>query len=217
MSRASIEGDRKQTVNAPTPFAVMARAHSAFRTGLHALRRRLADDDPRMFADEWREFKHAINVHMVMEDHGLFPLLREIASKQMHAANLEAEHAEDLVLQARIDRAIVANDSFAMSGAFEDWQCDFLAHLEHEEAVVVPLIGRLGADGQERARIFNSKILQPALDHGGFERFLAYVLKQLHEPESAAAFTQGLQLGTTAEQWQRYLPVVQEHTRPPGG
>lgn len=204
-------------MNEPTPFAVLAKAHAAFRTGLHTLRHCLEADNSQRFAAEWQAYKHAINVHMVMEDRGLFPLLRGIASRQMHAANLEAEHADDLLLQARIDRAIGANDSSAMSVAFEDWQSDFLAHLEHEEAVVVPLIGTLGGDERERARIFNTKILQPAIDHGGFERFLACILKQLHEQDAADGFVRGLQLGTTPDQWQRYLPIIQEHTQHPTG
>jgi hypothetical protein len=210
----------------PMPFAIMRNTHEALRAGIRLQQGHLDAGNRMAFAAEWRDFQRALAMHMAMEDEAMFALLDEVGAGAITAAELPAEHAEDMRLAKVVDAALAAapaaGDFTALRTAWGAWKDDHLHHLEHEEAVMMPLTMKTAPTPHERARVVNEKLLTPFEQRADFAWFVGWVVGLLSrhgstgQPANVATrvFAWGLQHASTREQWQRLRPVVQQATTP---
>jgi hypothetical protein len=210
----------------PMPFAIMRNTHEALRASIRLQQGYLDAGDRPAFVLEWRDFQRALAVHMAMEDESMFALLDEVGGGAITAAALPAEHAEDKRLAAAVDATLggapAAADLAAVRAAWQAWRDDHLHHLEHEEAVMMPLTMKTAPTPHERARIVNERLVTPFERHADFAWFVGWVVGLLSRHGSAAqpsnvatrVFAWGLQHACTREQWQRLRPVVRQAATP---
>jgi len=213
----------------PMPFAIMRNAHEALRTSIRLQQGQLDGGDRAAFAAEWRDFQRALAVHMAMEDEAMFALLDEVGAGAITAATLPAEHAEDRRLAAAVDAALgealadtPAGDAPALRAAWVAWRDDHLHHLEHEEAVMMPLTMKTAPTPHERARVVHEKLVTPFERRADFAWFVGWVVGQLSRHGSTAqpanvatrVFAWGLQHACSREQWQRLRPRVRQACEP---
>jgi hypothetical protein len=209
----------------PMPFAIMRNTHEALRASIHLQLGHLDAGDIAAFAAEWRDFQRALAMHMAMEDEAMFALLDAVGAGAISAASLPAEHAEDKRLAAEVDAALArapAGDFAALRTAWMAWRDDHLHHLEHEEAVMMPLTMKTAATPHGRARVVHETLLTPFERRADFGWFVGWVVGLLSRYGSTAqppnvatrVFAWGLQHASSREQWQRLRPVVQQATTP---
>jgi hypothetical protein len=208
----------------PMPFAIMRNVHEALRASIRVQGAALDAGDRTAFADEWRRLQRGLAVHMAMEDRGMFELLDEVGAGACAAAGLPAEHVDDKRLAAAVDAAL-ADDSglAALRSAWSAWRDEHLHHLEHEEAVMMPLTMKTAPTPEGRARIVNERLLTPSAELANFDWFVSWVVELLSrhgstsQPPNVATrvFAWGLQNASTPEQWRRFRPIV-ERNCPPG-
>ena len=152
-----------------------------------------------------------------MEDGAVFVLLDEIGDGAITAAGLGQEHVDDLVNAALVAKATTVED---MARAFTNWQLFQLEHLAHEEKVMGPLTMKTAATPEQRGQVVHDVLIRPALEHGDFEWFLAFVIKRLTAYGTAQqsanvavrVFAWGLQYASTPDEWQRWKEIIREHT-----
>jgi len=210
----------------PMPFAIMRNTHEALRASIRLQQGHLDAGERAAFVAEWRDFQRALAMHMAMEDEAMFALLDQVGGGAVTAAALPAEHAEDTRLAAAVDAALAgapaAGNFAALRAAWAAWKHDHLHHLEHEEAVMMPLTMKTAPTPHERARVVNDRLVTPFERRADFAWFVGWVVALLSRHGSAAqppnvatrVFAWGLQHASSREQWQRLRPVVQQATTP---
>jgi hypothetical protein len=204
----------------PMPFAIMRNSHEALRASIVLQQQHLASGDGGAFRAEWRSFQRALRVHMAMEDRSMFALLDEVGDGAITAAKLPEEHATDRQLAAAVDAAL--DDPAALPAAWETWRADHLHHLEHEEAVMMPLTVKTAPTPAGRAQIVHDRLLTPSESLEDFDAYIGWVVRMLSDHGSAAnppkvavrVFAWGLQHACTAAQWNRLRPIVQSNCDP---
>jgi hypothetical protein len=206
----------------PMPFAIMRNAHEALRASIQLQRAALETGARTAFAEEWRRLQRALAVHMAMEDRSMFALLDAVSAGACTGAGLPAEHADDVRLAAAVDAALADTDVAALQHAWAAWRDEHLHHLEHEEAVMMPLTMKTAPTPEGRARIVHERLLTPSAELADFDWFVGWVVEMLSrhgstaQPAAAATrvFAWGLQHACTPEQWRRFRPIV-ERSCPP--
>jgi hypothetical protein len=201
----------------PMPFAIMRNAHEALRASIRLQAAALEVGDRTAFADEWRRLQRGLGVHMAMEDHSMFALLDSVGADACSAAGLPAEHADDTRLAAAVDAALADTDLAALRQAWSAWRDEHLHHLEHEEAVMMPLTMKTAPTPEGRARIVHERLLTPSAELANFDWFVSWVVQMLSrhgstvQPPAVATrvFAWGLQHASTPEQWRRFRPLVE--------
>jgi iron-sulfur cluster repair protein YtfE (RIC family) len=170
------------------------------------------------FTEQWRDFQRALSVHMQLEDKGLFPLLDSVGNSAVTEAGLRDEHINDLKLREAVDKAIKKDDDEALKRAFDAWSEDHLAHLTHEEEVMMPIIPHTGKNCIEHGQIVNQRLLSMAQSIDEFDWALAWILDNLGRANSTnppaemmvRVFVWGLHYSADENQWQRWLPIVKK-------
>ena len=201
----------------PMPFAIMRNAHEALRASIALQARALEAADRDAFAAEWQQLQRAVAVHMAMEDRAMFALLDEASGGAIGAAGLPAEHVEDARLAAAVDAARATGDLATLRRAWSAWQHDHLQHLEHEEAVMMPLTMKTAPTPEGRARVVHERLLRPSAELPDFDWFVGWVVTMLSHHGSSAqppavatrVFAWGLQHASSPEQWRRWRPIVE--------
>jgi hypothetical protein len=175
--------------------------------------------DVRAFTREWRDFQRALTVHMAMEENSMFGLLDEVSSGAIGAAKLPAEHVEDTRLATAVDVGLTTNDIAQLRAAWGIWKSAHLHHLAHEEEVMMPLVMKIGATPEARARVVHERLLSPSESLPNFDWYIGWVVRSLcdrgscGQPASVAVrvFAWGLQHACSPSQWARLQPVVRAH------
>jgi Hemerythrin HHE cation binding domain len=142
----------------PMPFAVMRNSHEALRSSIRLQEQRLDEGDLAGFSTLRREFQRALAVHMAMEDKFMFDLLDDVGSGAISTARLPDEHVQDMMLAAAVDDALTGDDFSALRTAWSAWKEDHLHHLEHEEAVMMPLTVIMATTPEARTRLPRSPV-----------------------------------------------------------
>jgi hypothetical protein len=206
----------------PMPFAIMRNAHEALRASIKLQEQKLDAGDAAAFREEWRTFQRALAVHMAMEDDSMFGLLDGVGAGAITAADLPAEHVEDMRLAVTVDAALAAADQGALRAAWSTWKEDHLHHLTHEEEVMMPLTMKTAAAPDARARIVHDRLLGPSERLPDFDWYIGWVVQMLSrfgssgQPANVATrvFAWGLQHACSPGQWSRLRPIVERNCTP---
>jgi hypothetical protein len=206
----------------PMPFAVMRNSHEALRSSIRLQEQRLDEGDLAGFSTLRREFQRALAVHMAMEDKFMFDLLDDVGSGAISTARLPDEHVQDMMLAAAVDDALAGDDFSALRTAWSAWKEDHLHHLEHEEAVMMPLTVKTATTPEARAHVFHDRLLMPSEQLPNFDWYIGWVVNMLSrhgstsQPANVATrvFAWGLQHACSASQWHRLRPIVEGNCTP---
>lgn len=206
----------------PMPFAIMRNTHEALRASTRLQGAALERGDRAAFGEEWARFERGLAVHMAMEDRSMFALLDSVSEGAATAAGLPAEHAEDTRLAAAVNAALQGGELAALRHAWSGWQAEHLHHLEHEEAVMMPLTMKTAPTPEGRARVVHERLLTPSAELADFDWFVGWVIHMLSrhgstgQPPAVATrvFAWGLQHACTPQQWRRWRPIVERNCPP---
>lgn len=201
----------------PMPFAIMRSAHEALRASIRLQEQKLGAGDVAGFRDEWQTFQRAVAVHMAMEDDSMFELLDGVGGGAITSANLPEEHVKDAILAAAVDAALGTSEENTVRAAWSTWRDDHLHHLEHEEAIMMPLTMKTAATPEARARVVHDRLLEPSENLENFAWYIGWVVSMLSQYGSASqppnvatrVFAWGLQHACSPSQWNRLRPIVQ--------
>jgi hypothetical protein len=171
------------------------------------------------FVNEWSDYKRALAVHMTIEDNGLFNLLDHVGDEVVSREGLRGEHAQDVELQNKIDSAIADEDLTRLQQSFDHWSTDHLAHLEHEEKVMMPLIPRTGKGPISLGQAVHEHLISPMGSNSEFDWAVGWIVDKLNRfgstdqsPNVAVrVFVWGLHYAANKSQWQRWLPIIKEN------
>jgi hypothetical protein len=206
----------------PMPFAIMRNAHEALRASIRLQEQKLEAGDVPGLRDEWQTFQRAVAVHMAMEDESMFELLDGVSGGAITSANLPEEHVKDASLAAAVNAALGGNETSAVRAAWSTWRDDHLHHLEHEEAIMMPLTMKTAATPEARARVVHDRLLGPSEKLENFDWYIGWVVSMLSHYGSASqptnvatrVFAWGLQNACSPSQWDRLRPIVQANCTP---
>jgi len=180
------------------------------------------EDSMENFVNEWKAYKRALAVHMAMEDGGLFNLLDRVGEQAVTREGLRGEHVEDLKLQQGVDEAVAASDHTGVKEHFDAWAVDHLAHLDHEEKVMMPLIPRAARDPVAQGQVVHDDIVSTVADNPDFDWALGWIVDKLNrfgsheQPPDVATrvFAWGLHYAADDAQWRRWLPIIEASVSP---
>jgi hypothetical protein len=187
------------------------------RNDLKALEAAAASGDLATFQAAWESFHRFLKVHMAMEDNAMFALLDSRFDGAATKAGLYEEHTRDTELSAAVESALADRNVAALRAAFEVLASFHRAHLEHEETVMMPLVGKLPT-GPQRAQIIASECMSHGIATGDFDFFVQHGIHSLSTVGSTAntaatatrVFAHALQSLCTVEQWKHYFPIVRD-------
>lgn len=168
------------------------------------------------FLNEWRDLQRALKMHMHMENNGFFQLLDSIGNFAVKEAGLGDEHTHDLELQHKVNKAIDEQNTSVLKSAFQAWSEDHLAHLVHEEEVMMPIIPKAGNTCVDHGQVVHDRLLAVVNSMDEFDWTLGWILDKLRNAKSSEAppevmvrvFVWGLHYSADTKQWQRWLPIV---------
>lgn len=201
----------------PMSFAILRNTHEVFRSSISLMSGMLEKGALDEFRQEWRNYQRCRKTHLAMEDNAVFPLLDEVGGGAISEAGLAQEHSADLANAERVDNASTPEDT---KQAFETWKKFQLDHLAHEEQVMSPLTMKTAATPEGRGRVVHETLVLPALEHGDFEWYLAFVIERLttygtaNQPPGVAVrvFAWGLQYASTPGEWTRWKKIIRDNT-----
>jgi hypothetical protein len=201
----------------PMSFAILRNTHEVLRKSITLMGVYLDTGTLGEFRQEWGNYRRCRRTHVSMEEGALFSLLDEISRGVISEAGLMEEHAKDEANARIVEQAETADQ---VARAFSVWRTYQLDHLEHEERVVGPLVMRTAPTPQGRSRIVQKRLLLPAIAHGDFDWYLAFVIRRLtaygtaQQPPNIGVrvFAWGLQHASTPAQWVQWKKIVQDNT-----
>ena len=201
----------------PMSFAILRNTHEVFRKSIALMGESLGKGALDEFRQEFQNYQRCRKTHLSMEDGAVFSLLDEVGDGAITRAGLGQEHVQDLANAQRVDQAATADE---VAQAFETWKDDQLDHLAHEEEVMGPLTMKTAPTPEGRGQVVHDHLLSPALEHGDFDWYLAFVIRRLtafgtaNQPPNIAVrvFAWGLQYASDAGQWKRWKKIVRDNT-----
>ena len=201
----------------PMSFAILRNTHEVFRKSIALMSELLKKGELDEFRQEWRDYQRCRQTHTSMEDGAVFTLLDEVGDGAITEAGLGHEHVEDLANAELIFKAETVDQ---LAEGFEVWKLFQLDHLAHEEKVMGPLTMKTAPTPQERGKVVHDRLVIPALEHGDFDWYLAFVINRLtaygtaQQPGNVAVrvFSWGLQYASTPAEWDHFKPIIRENT-----
>ncbi len=139
---------RRDSGSANTGF--MRAMHGAFRRDLA----RLEDGE----TERWDNFRIQLDLHHRAEDDDLWPMLRGTVDDDL-LDSMVAEHAAMPAAVTAVDDAITRHQPTAT--ALTELRRLVVAHLEHEEAAVLPLVEQRWTHGQWREWLLRERSKRP--------------------------------------------------------
>lgn len=165
------------------PFAIMRLTHDALRVGMTELERaldQLETEGPAPLRGALEPLRATLDLHRRQEDERFFPVLDRIAEGVITAEALQAEHDDDVEDMSAIDE-VLADWSPAraeeLAALVRAWIADMQAHLEHEETIMMPLVGKTADTPQGRVAVVRD-IVEVDLD-AFLSVQIPYVVRQL--------------------------------------
>jgi hypothetical protein len=201
----------------PMSFAILRNTHEVLRKSIALMGEILDRGTLGEFRQEWGHYRRCRSTHISMEEGAVFSLLDEISGGVITEAGLMDEHVEDEANAQRVEQAEIADE---VARAFETWKTFQLDHLSHEEKVMGPLTMKTAPTPEGRGQVVQERLVLPAIAHGDFDWYLAFVIKRLtaygtaEQPPNIAVrvFAWGLQYASTPTQWEQWKKIVEDHT-----
>jgi len=173
---------RRDSSSADTGF--MRAMHDAFRRDLARL-----DDGE---TERWDNFRRQLDLHHRAEDDDLWPTLRDTIDDDL-LDSMIAEHATIPDALAAVDDAITRHQP--TEAALTELRQLVLAHLEHEESAVLPLIERRVTHGQWRLWLLLERSKRPRAEQLDF---LAWLLDGASQEDRSAVLAEFPPVGRIA-------------------
>lgn len=201
----------------PMAFAILRNTHEVLRSSISLMNDLIEKGALEEFRQEFADFRRCRRTHAAMEDGAVFPLLDELSDGAITEAGLAREHEEDDFNARKVEQAESGEE---LAEAYETWKAHQLDHMAHEERVMGPLTMKTAPTPQGRGQIVQEHLVLPALEHGDFDWYLAFVIERLtaygtaqQPPEVAVrVFAWGLQHAATPAQWASWKKIVQDST-----
>lgn len=201
----------------PMSFAILRNTHEVFRSSIELMSSLLGKGALDEFRQEWRKFQRCRQTHLAMEEEAVFSLLDDLSEGAITEAGLGLEHIDDLANAELVNRALTVDD---VEQAFTTWKVHQLNHLAHEERVMGPLTMKTAPTPVERGQVVHDTLLPPAIAHGDFDWYLAFVVERLtaygtsnQAPGVAVrVFVWGLQYAADVDQWEKWKPIIRDNT-----
>jgi hypothetical protein len=198
-------------------FAILRNTHEVLRRSIVLMNGLLDKGTLDEFRQEWQNFRRCRSTHLAMEDGALFSLLDEVGTGAITEAGLGQEHSEDQANAELVEQATTADE---VARAFETWKVFQLDHMAHEEKVMGPLTMKTSPTPEGRGQVVHDRLMGPAIEHGDFDWYLAFVTKRLtaygtsQQPANVAVrvFAWGLQHAATAGEWNQWKKIIQDNT-----
>jgi hypothetical protein len=201
----------------PMSFAILRNTHEVLRKSITLMGEFLDRGTLGEFRQECVNYIRCRSTHISMEEGAVFSLLDEISGGVITEAGLMDEHVEDEANAQRVEQAETADE---VARAYETWKAFQLDHLSHEEKVMGPLTMKTAPTPEGRGQVVQERLVLPAIVHGDFDWYLAFVIKRLtaygtaQQPPNIAVrvFAWGLQYASTPTQWEQWKKIVEDHT-----
>ena len=201
----------------PMSFAILRNTHEVFRKSITLMGEILYKGTLGEFRQEWVNFRRCRATHLAMEESAVFSLLDEVGDGAITEAGLGQEHVEALENAELVEQATTTDE---VARAFEVWKTHQLEHLAHEERVMGPLTMKTAPTPEGRGKVVQERLVLPAIAHGDFDWYLAFVIERLtaygtaqQSPNIAVrVFAWGLQYASTPGQWNEWKKIVQQNT-----
>ena len=201
----------------PMSFAILRNTHEVLRKSITLMGEFLDKGTLGEFRQEWGNYRRCRSTHVSMEEGAVFSLLDEISGGVITEAGLMDEHAEDEANARLVEQAETAGE---VARAFANWKTFQLDHLAHEEKVMGPITMKTAPTPEGRGWVVQERLVLPAIAHGDFDWYLAFVIKRLtaygtaQQPPNVGVrvFAWGLQYASTPGQWEQWKKIVQENT-----
>jgi hypothetical protein len=208
--------------NPAIAFAIMRNSHESLRGSIMQLIDIHESGDKVRMKRVFEDLERAVYIHMRMEDIDCFPLLNEFNEKEENFSQKYIdEHQTDDVLTRRISAIIKAGDELP-SELLLEWAHEFERHLKHEEDDFQPLTHLTAPTWRERAKVMNKRVITPTVtrEKEEFKWYIGWNVDTLTrmgtttQPPIVAVrvFVHSLQVGSSAEQWEEFKPIVKAHT-----
>ena len=207
----------QQQAPQPMSFAILRNTHEVLRKSISLMGVYLDNGTLGEFRQEWDSYRRCRSTHVSMEEGAVFSLLDEISGGVITEAGLMDEHVED---EANAKKVEQAETSDGVARAFGVWKTYQLDHLAHEEKVMGPLAMKTARTPEGRSQVVQERLVLPAIAHGDFDWYLAFVIKRLtaygtaQQPPNVGVrvFAWGLQHASTPAQWEQWKKIVRENT-----
>ena len=201
----------------PMSFAILRNTHEVFRKSIALMGEFLDKGTLGEFRQGWANFRRCRATHLAMEENAVFSLLDEVGGGAITEAGLGQEHVEDFENAKLVEQAATSDE---VARAFVVWKKHQLAHLAHEERVMGPLTMKTAPTPAGRGHVVQERLVLPAIAHGDFDWYLAFVIERLtaygtaeQSPNIAVrVFAWGLQYASTPGQWNEWKKIVQKNT-----
>jgi len=201
----------------PMSFAILRNTHEVLRKSITLMREYLDKGTLGEFRQEWGNFRRCRSSHTAMEEGAVFSLLDEVSGGVITEAGLMQEHIDDEANAQLVEQATTADE---VARAFEVWRSHQLDHMAHEEKVMGPITMKTAPTPEGRGQVVQEHLVLPALAHGDFEWYLAFVIERLtsygtaQQPPNVAVrvFAWGLQHASTPTQWAQWKKIVKDNT-----
>lgn len=201
----------------PMSFAILRNTHEVFRSSIMLMNEMLERGSLDAFRQEWQNYQRCRQTHLAMEEDAVFTLLDKVGDGAITEAGLGQEHVDDRANATLVDEAVTVEDT---KQAYENWKAHQLEHLSHEEKVMGPLTMKSSPTPEGRAQVVHDTLLVPALEHGDFDWYLAFVIKRLSAYGTAGqapnvavrVFAWGLQYASSPAQWNEWKVIVRDNT-----
>eukprot|EP00039_Didymoeca_costata_P033267 m.41611 g.41611 ORF g.41611 m.41611 type:complete len:273 (+) comp9787_c0_seq2:85-903(+) len=212
--------DGEQKAPPAMSFAVARNTHEAMRHAMKEMQEAIDKDDLSDFTTGWKDYCKNLEVHMTMEEKGMFPLLSKHNDK---VGGLSEQHEKDEELVKNVDAALEANDKEACKKAFIAWEEHQQEHLKQEEGIMMPITKVVADSPVGRSKVFHDEVMPAFVDQGEkFEMHLKWVIgllakygTQSQPPEvGVRVFVHGLQHACNKAQWEKYMPIAKEAATP---
>ena len=198
-------------------FAILRNTHEVLRKSITLMGEFLDKGALGEFRQEWGSFRRCRRSHVAMEEGAVFSLLDEVSGGVITEAGFMQEHVEDEFNASQVEQAESADE---VAQAFEIWKTHQLDHMTHEEKVMGPLTMKTAPTPEGRGQVVHERLVLPAIEHGDFDWYLAFVIERLtaygtaQQPPNIAVrvFAWGLHYASTPGQWESWKKIVQDNT-----
>lgn len=222
--------DQKPAASPPMGFAIMRNAHEAFRQAIKELSLFLSEGKLEEFNTAWAAYKRVTEVHKVMEDENMFPLMTAFAGEgEADTSTLSSAHTKDDEEIAQVDASIakaLASEAGSperdtvtaeLSTIFNTWKEDHEEHFKAEETIMMARTQKVAPTPLERCYVVHKVIVTPSYERNAeeFLYFIGKVTELLSRFGSTGqdaltatrVFVRALRSDSNAEQWDKFMPV----------
>lgn len=224
------DSSRVSTSEKPKPlvFAIMRNGHEVIRGAQRDMAEMIYNGDLKGAIDMWEKHNRWMFIHMTMEEGlpdkvgqtpmGMFRLLDSKFSGIADDAGLSALHVELHKLEHKVQHAFENKDLKQLKTYFPEYLKVNLAHLEKEEAIMMPKVMEMKKMGVNLKQVMIEELLDTVVDHPDFEHFIKFgnqILEKHHEGNPRVrVWDHALWAVATPQQWAVWDAWIKEVVQP---